>query len=102
MDATSLDQLRSAAQARHGQDEKMEQIRDLLMGDVVRQTERRLSAIEARLNDLESTVGSRLSALHARLEAMAGEVGAQRRSAFEELSKSVSELGEQIRRIARE
>jgi hypothetical protein len=87
--------------AQDGQDEKMEQIRDLLIGDVVRQNERRMAAIEARLNELETSVGSRLASLHARLEAMSGEVGAERRTAFDELAKSVLDLGEQIRRISR-
>lgn len=102
MNATSLDQLRTSKTPRDGQDEKMEQIRDLLIGDVVRQTERRLATLENRMHDLESGIGSRLSALHARLEALAGEVGAERRSSFDELSKSVLELGERIRKISRE
>lgn len=80
----------------------MDQIRDLLIGDVVRQTDRRMAALEARLNDLETSVVSRLSALHARLEAMAGEMGAERRTAFDELAKSVLDLGERIRKISRE
>lgn len=101
MNATSLDQLRTGPNGREGPDEKMEQIRDLLVGDHVRQTERRLTAIETRLDDLESSVGSRLSALHARLEALAGEVGAEHRTAFDELSKSVLDLGERIRNISR-
>ena len=102
MTATSLDQLRTSPAMRDGQDEKMEQIRDLLIGDVVRQTERRLAALEARIEDVETTVGSRLSALHARLEAMAGEVNADQRSAFEELARSVLDLGERIHKLARD
>lgn len=102
MTATSLDQLRNASATRDGQDEKMDQIRDLLIGDVVRQTDRRLAALEARLEDLETSVSSRLSALHARLEAMAGEVAADRRSTFDELARSVLDLGEHIRKISKE
>lgn len=102
MNATSLEQLRTGPATRDGQDEKMDQIRDLLIGDIVRQTDRRLAALETRLNELETTVGSRLTALHARLEALAGEMGADRRSAFDELAKSVLDLGERIRKITRE
>lgn len=80
----------------------MDQIRDLLIGDIVRQTDRRLAALETRLNDLETSLGSRLTALHARLEALAGEVGAEHRTAFDELAKSVLDLGERIRKISRE
>lgn len=102
MNATSLDQLRTGPASQGGQDEKMDQIRDLLIGDFVRQTDRRLSTLEARLNDLETSVGSRLSALHARLEALAGEMGADRRNTFDELARSVLDLGERIRKISRE
>lgn len=101
MNATSLDELRAAKAQSERQDEKMEQIRDLLVGDVVRQTDRRIAALEARIEELESSLGSRLSALNARLDALAGEVGAGQRSAFDELAKGVHELGEQIRRISR-
>lgn len=102
MNATSLDQLRTGPGPRDGQDEKMDQIRDLLIGDIVRQTDRRMAALEARINELETSVGSRLAALHARLEAMAGEVGAERRTSFDELARSVLDLGERIRKISRE
>jgi archaellum component FlaC len=102
MNATSLSALRTAPQARDSQDERMDQIRELLVGDILRQTEARLDNLESRLKDLESTVSSRVSALHARIEALSGEVGADRRSTFDELAKSVLELGEHIKRIARD
>ena len=101
MNSTSLDQLRTPQPGREGQDEKMEQIRDLLVGDLVRQTDQRLAAIEALLDELEQSVGSRLTALHARLEAMAGEVGADHRNAFDDLARNVLALGEQIQKISR-
>lgn len=102
MNATSLNALRAANPPRDAQDEKMDQIRELLVGDIVRQTEVRLSNLEARVKDFETTVGSRLAALHARIEAMSGEVGAQHRASFDDLGKSVLELAERIRKIARE
>lgn len=102
MNATTLSALRTAQPQRDAQDEKMDQIRELLVGDILRQTETRLSTLEARLNDLESTVSSRVSALHARLEALAGEVGAERRATLDDLAKSVLELGDRIKRIARD
>lgn len=102
MNATTISALRTAPPVRDAQDEKMDQIRELLVGDILRQTETRLSNLEARLKDLESTVGSRVAALHARLEALAGEVGADRRATFDELAKSVLELGDRIRKIGRD
>lgn len=102
MNATSLNSLRSAHPTRDMQDEKMEQIRELLVGDILRQTEVRLSNLEARQKDFEITVGSRLAALHARLEALSGEIGAEHRAAFDDLAKCVVDLGDRIRRIGRD
>jgi len=80
----------------------MEQIRDLLVGDLVRRTDARLQELEARIAELEATIGSRLTALNARLEALSGEVGASRRATFDELARGVAELGEKIRKISRD
>ena len=70
-------------------DAQMEQIRELLVGDLQRRADARLEALEARVRDLE-----------ARLEALSTEQTASRRSAFEELAKGVAELGERIRNLA--
>lgn len=100
MNSTSLDQLRGPA--RQPQDERMEQIRDLLVGDVIRATEIRIAAMESRIKELEAAVGRRLDAMSARVEALAAETGAGQRTAFDGLAQSIVELGEQVRRIARE
>jgi archaellum component FlaC len=70
-------------------DAQMEQIRELLVGDVQRRADARLEALEARVRDLE-----------ARLEALSTEQTASRRSAFEELARGVAELGERIKNLA--
>lgn len=105
MNANSLSGLRqsvSAADEHHAvRDEKMDQVRDLLIGDYVRRTENRMAAIEARLRDMETDFSRRLDALHSRLEAMAGEMTGERRSDFDELSKIIGELGERVRGISR-
>ena len=67
----------------------MEQIRELLVGDVQRRADARVEALEARVRDLE-----------ARLEALNTEQTASRRSAFEELARGVAELGERIKNLA--
>jgi hypothetical protein len=70
-------------------DAQMEQIRELLVGDVQRRADARVEALEARVRDLE-----------ARLEALNTEQTASRRSAFEELARGVAELGERIKNLA--
>jgi len=70
-------------------DAQMEQIRELLVGDVQRRADARLEALEARVRDLE-----------ARLEALNSEQTANRRSSFEELARGVAELGERIKNLA--
>jgi hypothetical protein len=101
MNASSLENLRSP-NGRDNKDEKMDQIRELLVGESMRQTEARLLAIETRLRDLEQALGRNVDALIARIDALAGETDTTRRTAFETLSKSVLDLGEHIRRIAKE
>ncbi len=82
---------RLGAQSTHADstDAQMEQIRELLVGDIVRRADARIEALEARLREFE-----------ARLEALGAEQTAGRRSAFDELSRSVAELGERIRHLA--
>lgn len=101
MTATSLDALRSGHPARALSDEKMEQVRELLIGDDLRRTEERLSALEARQKGFEADVNKRLDAMRARLEALAGEVSGDRRAAFDELSKGIGELSQRVRNLSR-
>lgn len=99
MNATSLSELRGSG--RDLPDEKMDQIRELLVGDSVRRVEARLTMMEARVSDLEVSISRQLDALEARIEAFAGSSEGERRANFEALARSVGELGEQIRRISR-
>ncbi len=101
MNAPSLSELRTASVQRDASDEKMEQIRELLIGQHVRDSTTRIAALESRMRDIEVTLSRRLDALSARLEAMAAETGAERRNSFDELSRGVAELGEHIRKISR-
>ena len=100
MNAPSLSDIRSAP-GREPTDEKMDQVRELLVGDTLRRLEARLAFAETRLNDVEIGIGRQLDALEARIEALAASSHDDRRATFEALAHSVSELGEQIRRISR-
>ncbi len=96
----------------------MEQFRELLFGDQVREVDaglRRTSRAQRDLREPPSrssgssrrlssrsskifrSVARQFDAIVARIEALAGETDAERRSAFEELSRSVLDLGERIR-----
>lgn len=101
MNAPSLSELRTSSAQRDTSDEKMEQIRELLIGQHVRESATRMAALESRMRDIELSLSRRLDALSARLEAMAAEAGAERRNTFDELSRGVAELGEHIRKISR-
>lgn len=78
----------AAAQAspREGTDEQMEQIRELLLGD-----------LRGRIGRLEA----RMDAIEARLAALSGEIDSDRRATFDTLAQGVSELAEQVRHIAK-
>jgi hypothetical protein len=100
MNAPLLSEIRNAA-GRELTDEKMEQIRELLVGDSVRHMEGRVAYLESRMSEVEVGITRQLDALEARIEALAGASEGDRRTTFEALAQSVSELGEQIRRISR-
>ena len=100
MNAPTLSDLRSSAM-RDLSDEKMDQVRELLLGDALRQMEARLVFLESRFNEVEIGIGRQLDALEARIEGFAGAAEGDRRATFEALARSVADLGEQIRRISR-
>ncbi len=101
MNATSLNELRGGSEPREQIDEKMHQIRQLLVGDMLQASEARIAELETKVKELETSVGRRLDAFSARLEALAGSTAADRRTALEELAKSFNVLSDSVRRISR-
>ncbi|MDX2307074.1 MAG: hypothetical protein NW216_02425 [Hyphomicrobium sp.] len=102
MNATSLEELRAGLAAkREGADDRMEQIRELLVGDHIRSQDARLQALEHRVRELEGLVFRRVDALSQRLEALSGEASSERRAQFDELARMVVDLGDSIRNISR-
>ena len=112
MNAPSLNDLRNAIPARDLTDEKMNQVRDLLVGDLMRANDARMALLEARMRDLETGLGQRMTSLHQQIEdhvtvlhqriaVLAADHTADRQSAFDELAKSVLELGSKIRVLSR-
>jgi hypothetical protein len=82
-------------------DDKMNQVRDLLVGDLMRANEARMGALETRMRELETGLGQRLTQLHQRIEAIAADHTMDRQAAFDELAKCVLELSEKIRGVTR-
>ena len=101
MNATTRDEIRQSAAVREPVDPKMDQIRELLVGDLVRQSEARMMALELRLRELEQRVTAGIDDLSRRIEALTGETDARQRSGMEELAKQVTALGESILRSSR-
>ena len=101
MNAPSLNDLRNAFPARELSDEKMNQVRDLLFGDVMRANDARMATLETRVRDLETGMGQRLTLLHQRIEALAADHTTDRQAAFVELAKYVLEMGDKIRALSR-
>lgn len=101
MNAPSLNEIRGAVN-RDVTDEKMDQVREILIGDTLRRMEARVAFLESRLSDIEVSVARQLDALEARIETLGGAADGQRREAFEQLASSVASLSDQIRRISRE
>jgi len=97
MNAPSLNDIRPAFSVRDEADEKMIQVRDLLIGDYARATDARLTALETRIRDLETGIGERLTLLQQRIEALGADHTADRQASFDELGRHVRDLGERIR-----
>ena len=77
----------------------MEQIRELLHGELKREHEARIVALELRIRELETGVFNQLDALQARLEALSGEVANVRREHLDELARGFVDMGERVRRL---
>lgn len=113
MNAASLEELRNseaitsspnppenpATAAAYAADEKMEQIRKLLIGDKLAENADRLATLEKRQSAFEHTVLQRLDLLSQRLDALSRDVHADRRAAFDELSRAMLDLGNRVRGI---
>ena len=101
MNATSLDELRSAATNREVKDEKMEQVRQLLFGDHAREVSTRFMLLESRVRELEMGMARQLEAMAVRIDQLAGATDQGRRAALDELSRNIHELGERIGGMAK-
>lgn len=99
MNATSYTEFRTALGQAAQQDEKMDQVRELLFGEYQRQSEARFALLEARMRELELGLQRRLEEMENRLEQIAGKSDAEQRAAFDELARGISELGERVRRM---
>lgn len=101
MNAPSLNEIRGAL-SRDVTDEKMDQVREILIGDTLRHMEARIAYLETRQNEMEVSVARQLDALEVRIETLGGAAHGDRREAFDALATSVAALSDQIRRISRE
>jgi archaellum component FlaC len=97
MNAGSFEQMRAQAAARDPRDDKMEQVRQLLVGDM----DSRVSALEQRLQDLDVLVARRLETISQRIDTLASQLDFDRRAAFAELSQGVLDLSERIRSVSK-
>jgi hypothetical protein len=101
MNANSLEQMRAAAAQRDVRDDRMEQVRQLLVGDHVRDMEARMTELEQRMRELDGSVARKLDAVSARIDSLAGQLDFDRRAAFSDLSQGILELSERIRAVSK-
>lgn len=78
---------------------RMEQIRELLHGDLKRQHEARIVALEQRIRELETGLFNQLDTLQARLDALSSEMMNVRREQLDELARGFVDMGERVRRL---
>ena len=102
MSAAFFTELRNGSSPKDGfDDNKMEQIRELLYGEFKRDSDARIALVEARVRELETGLHRKLDAIQVQIEGLSGSMKADRTASFDELSRSVLELGERIRSISR-
>ena len=89
----------SAAGSEAGDEARMEQIRELLHGDMKRQQEARIAALELRVRELETGIFNQLDALQARFEALSSDMTSIRREHLDELARGFADMGERVRRL---
>jgi hypothetical protein len=88
-----------AASADASDEARMEQIRELLHGELKREHEARISVLEARIRELETGIFNQLDALHARVEALSADMLNVRREQLDELARGFVDMGERVRRL---
>lgn len=77
----------------------MEQIRELLHGELKRAHEGRIAALETRIRELETGIFNQLDALHARVESLSADMLNVRREQLDELARGFVDMGERVRRL---
>lgn len=92
-------QLAAQPNAAAAPDTRMEQIRQLLLGDTLASSAERLATLERRQADFEKHMLDRLDLLSQRLDALSRDVLADRRAAFDELARAMQDLGNRVRGI---
>ena len=102
MSATSVGDPKHGSRTRQEQDERMEQVRELLFGEYERQIEERVGVLETRFRDLELSIHRRLDAMQASLDALSAELDATQRKTLDEIGSGLREIGERIKRVSLE
>lgn len=98
MNATSYSEFRTAV-GPQGADDKMDQIRELLIGEYQRQAEARFGLVEARVRELEMAIHRRLDVIEGQMQQLATRADADHRATLDELARGIADLGEHVRRI---
>ena len=78
---------------------RMEQIRELLHGEMKRHHEARIAALELRIRELETGIFNQLDAMQARLDTLSSEMMNVRREHLDELARGFVDMGERVRRL---
>lgn len=81
---------------------KMDQIREILVGDIERRLDSQVRQLEQRMSEIEVGIIRQIDDLERRLEQLSGEASDHRRSMLDDLANSISELGERVRKISRD
>jgi DNA anti-recombination protein RmuC len=99
MSASPFADFQATAGPANQNDDKMGQIRELVLGEYRRQCDARLALLEARLRETELSLQRRLDEMQLRIEQLSDASEANQRAAFEELARGIAELSDRVRPV---
>lgn len=81
--------------------DKFEQIQELLVGDLRRKSEARISELESRIKVLETNMLRRLESLESRISEVAFRNEEHQKKTIDEVSRGMGELSERLKNVSR-
>lgn len=88
-----------AAPNGHGGEETILQVRELLFGEDKRTTERRLSDLDAKIDQLRADMSDRLTAIENMIAQLSSETEKRRMASVRDIGAAIAEIGASVQKM---